>query len=192
MSDAKGDHAYVINVMSGDHPGIVSTVTDAICSMNGNIAACSQTVVQGYFTLIMIVHFQEAIAPEDLVAQIQGAPENHRGFQVMVSPVEPTAAYPPGQGFECFVVTAFGRDKPGIIHRFTQYLADKDINITDLYGDLRGDDFVLITQVEVPTDWSVSMIQADLETMGDEEGFTVRFQHENVFVATNQLRLSRG
>ena len=31
---------------------------------------------------------------------------------------------------------------------FSQYLAGKDINIVDLYGDTRGDDFVLIGQVE--------------------------------------------
>ena len=34
------------------------------------------------------------------------------------------------------------------------------------------------------------MLQADLEQMGDELGFTVKIQHENVFVATNQLRLT--
>ena len=112
----------------------------------------------------------------------------------MVTPYRPRSAYPAGQAVDRFVVTAFGKDKPGIIRRFTQYLAGKDINIIDLYGDKTGDEFVLITQVELPTHWSVSMIQADLEEMGREEGFTVRFQHENVFVATNQLRFkhSRG
>jgi hypothetical protein len=33
------------------------------------------------------------------------------------------------------------------------------------------------------------MLQADLEQMGLELGFTVKLQHENIFVATNQLRL---
>jgi predicted amino acid-binding ACT domain protein len=33
-------------------------------------------------------------------------------------------------------------------------------------------------------------MQTDLEQMGRELGFTVKLQHENIFVATNQLRLS--
>ena len=33
---------------------------------------------------------------------------------------------------------------------------------------------------------------ADLEQMGEELGFTVKLQHENIFVATNQLRLTQS
>ena len=90
------------------------------------------------------------------------------------------------------MISAFGLDQPGIVRRFSQYLAGKDINIVDLYGDRTGDDFVLIGQVEVPARWDVRMMQTDLEQMGQELGFTVKLQHENVFVATNQLRLPPG
>jgi len=48
----------------------------------------------------------------------------------------------------------------------------------------------LIGQVEVPTRWDIRMLQADLEQMGQDLGFTVKLQHENIFVATNQLRLT--
>ena len=49
---------------------------------------------------------------------------------------------------------------------------------------------MLIGQVEVPAQWDIRMMQADLEQMGQELGFTVKLQHENIFVATNQLRLA--
>jgi hypothetical protein len=35
------------------------------------------------------------------------------------------------------------------------------------------------------------MLQADLEHLGREQEYTVRLQHENLFIATNQLRLTR-
>ena len=131
---------------------------------------------------------------ETLAERLRGPASARSGLQVMVTPFAPKPAYPVGQGLERFVVTAFGKDKPGIIRRFTEYMAGKDINIIDLYGSKGGEEFMLIAQVEVPGRWSVRMIQDDLEEMGREEGFTVRFQHENVFVATNQLRFtpSRG
>jgi len=181
------EYGYVLNVMSDDHPGIVAAVTEAVESLGGNIDACSQTVLGGYFTLIMIVSFPEPIESEKLTAKVRAAPANGGDYQVMVRRTVPVA--PVREISDRFVITAFGKDQPGIVRRFSQYLAGKDINIVDLYGDLRGDEFVLIGQLEVPAHWDIRMLQADLEQMGSELGFTVKLQHENVFVATNQLRL---
>jgi predicted amino acid-binding ACT domain protein len=178
--------------MSDDHPGIVSAVTGAINEIGGNVVSCSQTVLHGYFTLIIIATFPPQVTPDQLIQAVRGPHPEQTGFQVVVRPFAPRPPNPKLVGAERFVVTAFGKDKPGIILRFTQYMADKDINIIDMYGERAQDDFVLITQVELPPRWQIRMIQADLEEMGKEEGFTVRFQHENVFVATNQLRLTRG
>jgi glycine cleavage system transcriptional repressor len=179
------ENAYVLNVMSDDHPGIVAAVGGAVSADGGNIDAVSQTVLEGYFTLIMIVSFGERIDPDSLADEIRGT---HEGFQVVVRPYKPLPE--PDEPVERFVVTAFGQDRPGIVLRFSQYLAGKDINITDLYGDRKGNEFVLIGQVEVPMHWDIGHLQADLEEMGREAGYTVRLQHENIFVATNQLRLS--
>ena len=60
------EHVYVLNVMSDDHPGIVAAVSDAVESLGGNIDSCSQTVLGGYFTLIMIVSVPEPIDPEQI------------------------------------------------------------------------------------------------------------------------------
>jgi len=54
-------NAYVLNVLSDDYPGIVAFVGTTIQKMEGNIDACSQTVLGGYFTLIMIVSFPQPI-----------------------------------------------------------------------------------------------------------------------------------
>ena len=184
-------HGFVLTVMSDDHPGIVAAVSDAVESLGGNIDSCSQTVLGGYFTLIMIVSVPEPIDPERLGPagprrRVAAGPAT-RCWSGPPVPRDASAAEPA----ERFVISAFGEDQPGIVRRFSQYLAGKDINIVDLYGDRNGDEFVLIGQVEVPARWDVRMMQADLEQMGQELGFTVKLQHENVFVATNQLRLIR-
>ena len=182
-------HAYVLDVMSDDHPGIIAAVGGAVSALGGNIDACSQTVLSGYFTLIMIVSFAEPIEPDALVEKVATRESRGSRLQVIARPFVPDDLRPPPGDAERFVITASGKDKPGIVLRFSQYLAGKDINIVDLYGDRTGDDFVLISQVEIPARCNLAMLQADLEEMGREEGFTVRVQHENIFVATNQLRL---
>jgi glycine cleavage system transcriptional repressor len=183
------EHVYVLDVMSDDHPGIVAAVTEAVESLGGNIDACSQTVLGGYFTLIMILSLPESIAPEQLAERVRVAGGSE--YQVLVRPALIAEAVGPRESCERFVITAFGQDQPGIVRRFSQYLAGKDINIVDLYGDRTGKEFVLIGQVEVPVHWDIRMLQADLEQMGQDLGFTVKLQHENVFVATNQLRMAR-
>ncbi|MHB1036442.1 MAG: glycine cleavage system transcriptional repressor [Pirellulales bacterium] len=184
-------NVYVLNVMSDDHPGIVAAVSGAVESLRGNIDACSQTVLGGYFTLIMIVSFPEPADAEDLAARVRGTRGMESGYQVLARPFQPVP--PRRDPVDRFVITAFGKDQPGIVRQFSQYLAGKDINIVDLFGDrTAAGEFVLVGQVEIPTGWDLSMLQADLEQMGLEQGFTVRLQHENVFVATNELRLSRS
>jgi glycine cleavage system transcriptional repressor len=184
-------HTYVLNVMSEDHPGIVAAVSQSVEALDGNIDACSQTVLRGYFTLIMIVSTPMPIDPEQLAEKVRAAGGASR-YQVMVRAATATEGYVAVEPCDRFVITAFGKDQPGIVRRFSQYLAGKDINIVDLYGDRSGEEFVLIGQVEIPAHWDIRMLQADLEEMGNELGFTVKLQHENIFVATNQLRLTRA
>ena len=185
------DHIYVLNVMSDDHPGIVAAVSNAVEGLGGNIDSCSQTVLGGHFTLIMIVSLPEPLAAEGLAERVRRAGSLGSEYQVMARRALPPANIAPEGETDRFVITAFGTDQPGIVRRFSQYLAGKDINIVDLYGDRTGEDFVLVGQVEVPQRLNLALLQADLEQMGREEGFTVRLQHEDIFVATNQLRLRR-
>ena len=184
---ARFPHVYVLNVMADDRPGIVAAVAGAVAKLGGSIDECSQTVLNGYFTLIMIVSLPGPTGPATLADTVRSA---ERNLQVMACPFAELPS--PAPGAEKFVITAFGHDQPGIVLRFSQYLAGKDINITDFYADRKHADFVLISQVEIPPQWDLALLQADLEELGNEMGFTVRLQHENIFVATNQLRLTVG
>ena len=183
-------YAYVINVMAEDHPGIVSSVSSVIESLSGNIDGCSQTVLGGYFTLIMLVSLPEAVESNVLSDKICLV---NPDFQVSVRQMKRQDSFEAIQDSDNFVITVFGKDKPGIVQNFSAYLADREINIVDLYGALRGEDeFVLIGQVEVPTHWKLDMLQSELAYMGKELGFTVKLQQQNIFLATNQLRLPRN
>lgn len=182
------EHAYVLNVVSTDHPGIVAAVCAAVKRFGGNMDACSQTVVRGYFTLIMVVSYPEKVDPDalaDVVRESGSGGYMVTAFEANIAVEEPHADVP-----NRFVLTAFGKDQQDIILRFSGYLAGKDINIVDLYGERQGDDFVLISQVEVPSRYDIAMLQAELESLPDLEGVHVRLQHENIFVATNQLRMN--
>ena len=179
---------YVLSVMSDDHPGIVANVSSIVDSLGGNILSCSQTVLDGYFTFIVVIDLPGEKEPDELAQEIRSASELENDYQVIVRYYEPQRQIADSTN-DVFIITAFGKDRPGIIREFSRYLAGHDINITDLYGSRKDGNFVLIGQLTIPPKVNIRNIQSDLEVTGKEYGFTVKLQHNNIFVATNQLRL---
>ena len=190
---ARFEHEYVLNVMSDDHPGIVAAVTGTVEDLGGNMDACSQTVLGGFFTLIMIVSLPEKVDAEELAERVRKSQSLGSDYQVMARAVrkEDVTEHDPAE-WDRFVITAFGKDQPGIVRQFSQYLAGRDINIVDLYGCLKDAEFILVGELEVPVHWDIQQLQDDLEQMGSELGFTVKLQHHNIFVATNEIRMNRS
>jgi len=179
---------YVLSVMSDDHPGIVAGVSSVVYRLGGNIVSCSQTVLDGYFTFITIIDLPDTKDPDELAREIRLSPELGANYQVIARHYEPQPRAV-ATADNVFVITAFGKDSPGIVREFSRYLAGHDINITDLYGGCRGEDFVLIGQLTIPPKVNIRNLQSDLEVAGKAYGFTVRVQHNNIFVATNRMRL---
>lgn len=189
-SPQAGKNRYVLNVVAEDRPGIVSAVSGRVSDLDGNIEAVSQTVLMGHFTLIMIVSAPAAVSTEHLRSAVEATGGDHT-FAVLVRPITPSVPPTVPKGSDTFIITIIGEDRPGSIFRFSSYLAEKGVNITDLYGDTQHGRFMLVSEVQVPPQWNIAMLQADLENLGQELGFTVRMQHENLFLATNELRLKR-
>jgi len=180
---------YVLSVMSDDHPGIVASVSSVVDKLGGNILSCSQTVLDRYFTFIMVIDMPGTMEPDDLAREVRSSPELGMDYQVIARHYRQQAEIVAVSADNVFIITVFGKDRPGIVGKFSRYLSGHDINITDLYGSRKDGDFVLIAQLTIPPKVNIRNIQNDLEAMGKEYGFTVRVQHNNIFAATNQLRI---
>lgn len=191
--DSQPFNRYVVSVMSRDRVGIVRDITTALAPWEANIDFASQTVVQEYFTLILIVSFPLARAPEavrEVLARAGAAGE----LQISLMPCSdgPTAAAAAVSGLagetDRFILTAVGGDQPGMVHELAGYLAGQDINITDLYGATTADDhFVVISELAVPRQLDLTRLQLDIEALADRIGLAVTLQHENIFRATNEI-----
>ena len=81
----------------------------------------------------------------------------------------------------------------GNIYEFSITTSDNIVSFnaagSNLYCEKDGKDgFTLIGQVEVDPKDDPRTLLLDLEDIASEYGFTVKLQHKNIFVATNQLR----
>lgn len=186
MSETKPE--YIITVMAHDRPGIVAGIGEAIYNLSGNIEELSQTVVRGYFTIIVCATFSHSPSCEQVREAVAatGARDELEVAVCIRKPDEPLSATP--STYDCFVLTLFGQDQPGIIYHIASYLASEDINITDLYGRTGERGFTMVLELSVPPELDPRKLQDELEKLGHSFGLSAHFQHENLFKATHNLR----
>lgn len=55
----------VITVLGQDRPGIIAGVSTKLFELNINILDVSQTIMDGYFTMTMLVDMEECVKPFD-------------------------------------------------------------------------------------------------------------------------------
>jgi glycine cleavage system transcriptional repressor len=175
---------YILTITAQDRPGIVAAASETVMERGGNIEAASQTVHQGYFTMILLCQFaapQSAETMAELIKQKAG-----EDMHVYFTAYQPVVSDVSGET-QVFIVTLVGPDRPGILHNLTSYLASHRININDLYSCVTDGNFITICQVSVPASVDIRMVQADLEAAGGAWGYRAHLQHANIFAAINDL-----
>ena len=177
-------HTYILTVAAADRVGIVHSVTGTIRDHRGNILELSQTVMRGYFTIILDAVFAEAKDPRKLEAAIE---ERGKRFDLSVVVIEqkvrPETPVPDGGRF---ILTVLGADHPGNIHGIAGCLAAHGVNIVDLHARVDGARFSLIMEAFLPPDLSPATVRAELERFGRDLGLEAYVQHENIFLATSE------
>ena len=77
-----GTSRYVINVVTRDQVGIIANVSDALFRLGGNLEALSQTVVWGWFTMIVCGEFPRRVSAKE----IKEAVESSGDYRAIVLP----------------------------------------------------------------------------------------------------------
>ncbi len=177
---------YIITVMAQDRIGIVRDVSSAISSVGGNITHLSQTVLRGYFTLII----SSELPDERSQLEIRQAIERNTDigeFEVVVRPYisKPEAT---GDQSEHFTLSMQGIDQKGIIARATSYLAESGVNVDDFYSYVYEGALLMLAQVSVPSKVNIEGLSEGLQQVGKDFGLIVHLQHKDIFRATSEVR----
>ncbi len=178
-------YQYIVTVTAADRVGIVFSVAGTLRDEGGNILELSQTVMRGYFTIIVDVVFPRARDPKTLADVII---ERGKRFDLTVAvlPVKNTADDPQVPNGERFLLTVLGDDSAGNIHGIAGCLAAHGVNIVDLHARVDGTRFALVMEAFLPPDLSPGTVRAELERFGRDHGLEAYVQHENIFLATTE------
>ncbi|MBM3335339.1 hypothetical protein FJY63_11820 [Candidatus Sumerlaeota bacterium] len=185
------ERRYVISVMSVDRVGIIHDITDTIVALGGNVIALSQTVMRGYFTVLIEAVFPPKTEPDEVLKRLSQSGRTPGELQVLVIPRLPDVPTTK-QRAEVYVLTARGPNRVGQIHRIASFLAGQDINFEDLYVYVEDGQFVMIAQVTLPHALPFERLLIDLERLGRDTEMEIVLQHENIFRAVNEVGMVGG
>ena len=74
----------IVTVIGRDQVGIIAAVCALLSEKNVNVLDISQTVLQEYFTMIMLVDASRATVPFDLLKDTLAAAGQERGLDIRI------------------------------------------------------------------------------------------------------------
>lgn len=174
--------SMVISVMDRDRPGIVAEVTEGISALGGNLADLSQTVLCGYFTMILVADFPQTIT----AGQIEDALSN--GVTTHVFVVEGEGLLPEAESSEhVYVLSAIGRNRVGLVAQVSRFCCDHGVNILDLSSHAEEGQYTMMLQIDLSNIENVERFEKELAAFARGSGLNAALQHNDIFRATNEI-----
>ena len=176
---------FIINIMSSDRVGIIADATTTIHRLKGNLDELSQTVLKGYFTMILLAHFPDGTKAEDIRAAFAGV-ENLSQCIIGILPYTETPATE-NRPTEPYIVTASGPDKEGLVSAVTEYLRLKGINITDFTSRTDNGVYTMMLMIALPDGTDVGKLQRSLQIAVEEHHLVIGIRHQRIFSKVNDI-----
>ena len=176
------EQKMVITVMDRDRPGIVAEITEGISGLEGNLADLSQTVLCGYFTMILVAAFPEGISAE----QVEQALSRNSPAHIHV--VDDRGLLPEAEGSEhVYVLSAIGANRVGLVAQVSRFCCDHGVNILDLASHAENNQYTMMLQIDLSSIENVERFEKELKAFGERTGLHIALQHNDIFRATNEI-----
>jgi glycine cleavage system transcriptional repressor len=188
---SENQQQYVISIMCRDRVGLIYEISNAIAELKGNIADVRQSVLCGYFTMILLASFPKNVSQrmiERKFAEVDSKSETVIDAAVakVAETIQPSVSAEPENAY---VLTATGNDRIGLVAAVAHFCAKNDINILDLSTTVSDGEYVMILLVDLDHCDSIGQVRADLQQYAHENGLKVVMQHHHIFKAINEINL---
>lgn len=161
-----------ITAIGADRPGIVAAVAEVLFDLGCNLADCSMNLLRDQFAMILLVQLPDAVSTEQLDAALR-VPSERLGLLTQVRAVAHHEAAHPARPF---VVSLYGADRPGLVYRVAQALAEKNINITDLISHLADGVYTMILDIDIPAEVDPQSISSQLKEIAQQLDVDLTFR----------------
>ena len=179
---------YVISVLIADRPGILRDITSTVTDLGANIDGIRQTVVAGYFTVMLTATLPATISATN-VQQRMLKPFPAGDASITVVPYDFKRVTPASTG-ERYMVTLTGDDHTGILEAVTAFFAERKINIEDWNVEFSGAGVTHVThvgQISVPDLLDIKQVQIEFRHLAQKLQLKAGIQHEYIFRAISEV-----
>ncbi len=177
---------YAISVMFRDQVGIVADVASAIQRLQGNLLDVSQSVLQSYFSMILLADFRQETQEEQILQALRSLPSlQGASFGILACPESATDTAPVSRD-DTYVLTASGPDRPGMVASLSAYLKERDINIVDLSSRSHEGIYTMIWQIQIPPALDVQKLQRSMQ-LAFQPNMEIGLRHDALFRVTNEI-----
>ena len=177
-----GRQAMVISMMAEDRPGIVAEATEGIGALGGNLADLRESVLCGWFTMILIAVFPEQVEAAD----VERALSESTGSRVAVARHEGPLVEE-AKTRHAYVLSAAGRDRIGLVAQVSRFCCDRGVNILDLASHVEENRYTMMLLLDLANIYSLERFEQELAGFGRESDLQLVLQHNDIFRATNEI-----
>jgi glycine cleavage system transcriptional repressor len=178
---------FVISVMSKDRPGIIADITTVIYNLGGDLADLDQSVLGGFFSMILMADFEEFMEEQTLLDAFSKI-QSENVLQALVKKVgKVSLTQKEGLPRETYVVTAQAVNRKGLVKLLGEFFASRNINVLDLVTTLGGTSYTMIFQVDLGEVPSMETLRLEMDELGRVGGLELVMQHNDIYMATNEV-----
>lgn len=166
---------YLLTAAGKDQPGLVASVSKILFQEGCNLEDSAMTRLQGEFAILLI--FSGPVKIENLRKKLSVLGKRLK-LSVQLKPLTQRESQPTPSRGDRVLVSVYGADRPGIVHRVTDLLAKANVNLSDLSThrtEAKGNPSGYIVYVEGETAGRTtpSSLEKILRTHLTEMGVTV-------------------
>lgn len=146
----------LITISGKDKPGIIAKVSGLLFARGCNLEDVSMTLLEGQFAMMMTVCLAPKTPVESVLAALNLLKRSPWSMDSHVTFLrgEVQRGKKHATGSQSLMVTAFGKDRTGIVYEVSRALAGLQVNITDLDSRILGAGnkatYAMLLEVEVP------------------------------------------
>ncbi len=166
---------YLLTAAGRDRPGLVAAVSKILFEEGCNLEDSAMTRLQGEFAILLIL--SGPTLTRKLEKKLKGLGKKS-GLTVGLKPLTLRESKPPQKTGDRVIISVYGADRPGIVHRVTAQLAETKVNLSDLSThrtEAKGkpSGYILYLEGEIPEGVTPAAIEQGLRRALKEMGVTV-------------------
>jgi glycine cleavage system transcriptional repressor len=162
---------YALLTANGkDRPGIVAAIARVLLAGDCNIEDSQMARLGPDFACMLVLRLPEGLVSEQL-GELLSPVACDLGLRMHIEDLRPEEAGETRSDQPKHLIHVYGADRKGIVHRISEHLASRNVNITNLQTEVIHHEtplYVMVIEVEVPSFVDPGPLESELAAIGKD------------------------